>query len=111
MIAAPIPSKLAKSSARIPFSLMSGKTGSSGGRAESERRIELLWKLELIPASLILRTSSLYSPLSASASCFSALYSKERELMRSNSALVSATASLSMFSRLADSWNSSPRVA
>ena len=43
-----------------------------------------------MPASLILRTSSLYSPLSASASCFTALYSKERALMWSNSALTSA---------------------
>src|ERR1039458_3552724 len=95
-----------KRKARIPFNGRLGKTGSSGGRAESERRMELFWKLELMPASLILRTSSSYRLLSASASRLRALYSKDRALRRSDSSLVAATPGLSMFSRLADSWYS-----
>ena len=36
----------------------SGRRAFKAGRAESDRRMELFWKLELMPASLILRTSS-----------------------------------------------------
>src|ERR1035441_8300403 len=57
-IAAPMPRRLAKRNARIPLSHRPGKTGSRGGRAVSDMRMELFWKLELIPASLILCTSS-----------------------------------------------------
>ena len=39
--------------------------GLRAGRAESARRMELFWKLELMPASLILRTSSSIEPLIA----------------------------------------------
>ena len=90
----------------MAFSFRFGNTGLNAGRAGSASRIELFWKLELIPASLILRTSSSYKPLSVSASCLRDWYSKERAFSRSNSALVSATALFSMASRLTASWYS-----
>src|ERR1017187_645228 len=58
MTAALTASRVEKRKARPAFSGKSGKTGLKPGRAESERRMELFWKLELIPASLILRVSS-----------------------------------------------------
>ena len=58
MTAAPTASSVENRKARVAFSGMFGKTGFKAGRAESARRMELFWKLELMPASLILRTSS-----------------------------------------------------
>ena len=56
--AAPTPKSSENRSASEAFSGRLGKIGTSGGRAESDSLMELFWKLELMPASLILRTSS-----------------------------------------------------
>ena len=56
--AAPTPMNVANRNASSTFSQVRGNTGFNPGRASSAMRIELFWKLALMPASLILRTSS-----------------------------------------------------
>jgi len=70
MTAAPTASKVEKSKASVMFNGKLGKTGFMAARAESDKRKELFWKLELMPASLIFNTSSWYRLLSLSGFLF-----------------------------------------
>ena len=74
------------------MSRISGKTGLRAGRAESARRMELFWKLELMPASLILRSAPRRGPCRIGF-LLEGFVLEGAGVEASNSALVSATAS------------------